>query len=219
MVSFQTPEEYFNKTETAVRILLNGIEEYRNILRPMREAVFVTGETDSCRRMAAHLKWREDNKDLVERANAAKQEFYAQEFAMSVLCGSLLHVAEKAIRIYSREKPITENLDHIFNDKKIEDKVCKFCVGRKIREVPVGLIVYAGRNQHMHCDEDKLKNIVNVCVFEQLTTLSEYPEFRDPAFDLAARHLDSYASNVTALLGWRTYDAYIEDMRMMLVAI
>ncbi|MEP6887777.1 MAG: hypothetical protein ABI945_05585, partial [Nitrospirales bacterium] len=40
--------------------------------------------------------------------------------------------------------------------------------------------------------------------------------FKDPAFNLQNAQLINFASNITGLLGWRSYDAYAVDMQQLL---
>ena len=78
-------------------------------------------------------------------------------------------------------------------------------------------VVYAARNQHMHFNEEQLRE-PSLNVFELLATEHEYKStvpFRDSPFDLENPGLVSFAANVTALLGWRDYERYVEDMRVL----
>lgn len=140
----------------------------------------------------------------------------AEAFALDTLCGAVLHVAEKALEIYGRGTEVPEHLSHA-----VWPNLAKYCVGRTVRRVPFGLVVYAARNQHAHFNHNSLK-APNVAVFEALATAHGYggneERIVDPAFDLANPGLVSYASNVTALVRWRDYDSYLEDMNAMLGA-
>ena len=42
--------------------------------------------------------------------------------------------------------------------------------------------------------------------------------FKDPAFDLENTVLINFSSNITALLGWRNYEAYYSDMKLLIVS-
>jgi hypothetical protein len=146
---------------------------------------------------------------------ANHRAFFAETFALSTLCGAVLQVAAKAIEVYSANTAIPGSVAHIV---KTGNKTARpFCIGRQINGVPMGLIVFAGRNQHTHYNEAKL-HPVNVAVFREISlfeTTSTGHELRDPAFDLRNPKLVSFAANVTALLGWRSYDQYIADMRAL----
>jgi hypothetical protein len=96
-------------------------------------------------------------------------------------------------------------------------KPAKFCVGRLHRDIPIGLIVYAGRNQANHIDE-RLRE-PNITIFEKLCLVESFSDkgswYRDPAFDLENDRIVNYACNITAILEWRNNESYFEDMRRM----
>ena len=92
----------------------------------------------------------------------------------------------------------------------------KYCIGRDIRGVPIGLVIYAGRNQYNHVDDGQLRQ-PNVAIFEKLATGHTYGDgIRDPDFDLQNGLVWNYVSNVISIMGWRTYDDYEKDMRSLL---
>jgi hypothetical protein len=94
-----------------------------------------------------------------------------------------------------------------------------FCVGRSIRGVPLGLIVYAGRNQYNHLDDDELRE-PNVAIFNRLAAVRSPQSgelYCDPAFDLSnPRRPLCLANNITALIEWRDYVRYEADMKVLL---
>lgn len=88
-----------------------------------------------------------------------------------------------------------------------------------MRNVPLGLAVLAGRNQHMHFDVDKPRKLTEA-VFDRLAVYhgrNTDPEVRDPAFDLRNDRLVSYAHNIVALLKWDSYETYEADLRQAIV--
>lgn len=83
---------------------------------------------------------------------------------------------------------------------------------------PLGLVILAGRNQHMHFGETQLWE-PNLTVFERLAIYHDRntdPAVRDPAFDLGNSRLVSFAHNIAALIGWRSFDDYQRDLRELL---
>ena len=122
-------------------------------------------------------------------------------------------MAEKALEYYSTGGVVPPSLTTV-----VKPATQKFCVGRMVRGVPIGLVVYAARNQHTHFNEPPLRE-PSTSVFERLTSGPEFGTslaFRDPAFDLRNPAILSFAANVTALLGWRNYEQYIGDIRLAL---
>jgi len=152
---------------------------------------------------------------MIRASIEAQREYIAESFAQATLCGSVLQVAAKAIECYSRNMNIPVDWCSII---KPGSKAVPFCAGRLVRKVPLGLVVYAARNQHTHFNDAGLHE-PSVSVFEYLALnhgIKAGQLLRDPAFDLNNTGLVSYASNCTALIGWRTYEAYEHDMRALL---
>ena len=205
----QSFDLYLTRTETAVRKLFEGIAYYTDMLKAIRGTTFVSGELDREKFMVQYERWAEKNAKTLVRSVAAQQKFAEQSFAMATLCGAVLQVAAKAIECYSPVKRVPSELVAVVGNSK---PATPFCVGRELRGLPIGLIVYAGRNQHTHFNE-KRYNKVNEAVFNQLAVFNH---LRDPGLDLANPLLESFASNITFILGWRSYEAYDEDMKGML---
>jgi hypothetical protein len=124
-------------------------------------------------------------------------------------------VAGKALEMYGQGGALPAGLP-----PGVTTSYARFCVGRTIRTLPLGLVVYAARNQHTHFNDESLRE-PSRSVFNRLATAHGYSKgetFLDPAFDLSNPRLISFASNVTALVGWRSYERYIDDMQGMLGA-
>ena len=137
----------------------------------------------------------------------------AESFALDTLCGAILQVAAKAVECFSANTIVPSHLRAVVGSGS-----AKYCVGRLVRSIPLGLVVYAARNQHTHFNEGALRE-PNATVFELLSTSHEYSNslpFRDAAFDLRNPSIVSFAANVTALLGWRDYETYLADINAML---
>ncbi len=86
--------------------------------------------------------------------------------------------------------------------------------------MPIGLVIYAGRNQHIHFEDQNLRE-PNVEVFRRLATNHGYGKggttpVVDPAFHLGTESITSFANNITALIEWRSVEAYETDMRKLL---
>lgn len=203
---------YASSTETAVRKLFEGIASYTEILRAVRGTTFVSGQVDKEKFEAEYQAWAHKHKRRLERSFAAQREFSEQSFAMATLCGTVLQVAAKAIECYSPVKSVPAHLTQIVGNAK---SATPFCLGREIRGLPIGLIIYAGRNQHTHFNEKRFAK-VNEAVFDRIAALPEQSAIRDPALDLKNPLLSSFASNITFFLGWRTYKIYKRDMQKLL---
>ena len=204
-------EDYLERTESAVRHLFNAVDSYLETLRVGIKPVFVSGLPYGPEQDAQYSAWCIENADALDEAKAARQAFRAQTFALDTICGAILQIAEKGLEIYSENTQVPDAWT-----PHIPLYLAKFCVGREVRSTPLGLIVYAARNQHTHFNDPKLRN-ASASVFRNLAEAHGYSSSaRDPAFDLENSRLTSYASNVTSLIGWRSVEKYQADMRSML---
>ena len=187
-----TLEEYLQKTETAAQTLFEGIDKYMEIIKSIPLPDVGISE-----------EWRE-----------AEKQFLYESFAMATLSGAVLQLAYMAIRQYSNHGSVPERFDALIKKDSLAEK---FCIGREIRFVPIGLIIYAGRNQAAHYDDNDLRE-PNRSIFENLCKRTSHSgkEYRDPAYDLRNGITVNFAGNITYLLGWRSYDAYLKDMRDLL---
>ena len=207
----ETPQEFIERTQSAVESLFIGIDSYMRILRRARPPVLVGTYSNETEHEVALERWMKENADAIEAGFEAQRAFMSEKYALTVLCGSLLQVASTAIRLYSKNSHIPDEFLDI-----VKDSHAPFCIGRRVREVPIGLVVIAARNQYNHIEDQKL-HFLSSTVFEWLATKHGYgTDLRDPAFDLKKQLAWNYASNITGLLGWRKYKNYEHDMRYML---
>lgn len=212
----QTPAEYLQKTESAVRRLFDGIESYTEILRQNPTPAFVADQTTDADFNDQLESWEQENRGAIEASLKAQHEYLAESFARSTLCGAVLQVAAKALECHSQNDIVPAEWSSVIRPG---EKVVRFCIGRQVRGVPLGLIIYAGRNQHIHFEDQDLRE-PNRTVFEWLATKHGYSstrQFRDPAFDLQNEQVVSFASNVMDFIGWQTYDAYFDDLRALVL--
>lgn len=211
----QTATEYLNKTESAMRKLLEGVDTYLAPLRRSRSVCFVSSTTDGDERRVEQETWFNENKSAVAESIQTQREFIAESFAQSTLCGAVLQIAGKAIEMYSVIEIASPEWASLIG---ANSKAVHFCYGRPIRGVPLGLVIYAGRNQHTHFQDKKLHEPSNT-VFERLASRNDDGSevtYRDPAYDLINNRPISFASNIMCLIGWVNYEAYSADIRTML---
>lgn len=212
----QTAIEYLYKTESAMRKLFEGIDSYFAPLRRSQSLAFESSTADDEERDAERDAWIRQNRNAIMASFADHREFIAESFAQAVLCGAVLQVAAKAIEMYSANATIPPEWQAAASKG---NKTVKFCYGRPVRGIPLGLIIYAGRNQHTHIEDKDQLHEPSRTVFERLATRNSNAaevQYRDPAFDLANDRLVSFASNIINLIGWDTYEAYDQDIRPML---
>jgi hypothetical protein len=186
----QTPATYIVRTESAVRKLFEGITSYTDLLFPICGATYVSGETDVTKFQAEFNAWKTKNAVALAASQYAQREHTQEAFAMATLCGAVLQVAAKAIECYSSNKIIPAKVQSVVAGST---SAIPYAIGRELCGVPIGLIIYAGRNQHMHFNDAKL-NRVNVAVFEQLAAMPKEVGLKNPAFALENSLLDRSGS-------------------------
>lgn len=205
-------DDYLRRTESAVRKLFDGIQEYIALIP--RNPSFCRAFSDQDDIWKQYEEWHKEHEAEFEAVKAAEKMYFAESFAQATLCGSVLQVAAKAIECYSSNDSVPSDIDFLGSSE-----ARKYCIGRRVWTVPIGLIVYAGRNQHMHYEEQSLSKI-NKSVFNRLALnhgIGGAASMRHPAFDLENKgNLPSFANNITAILNWRTYEQYEQDLRSML---
>jgi len=205
-----TLDEYLRRTESAFRKLFDARQSYIQILKTAPNPSLVGAlpeDVDFDSRIAA---WVSENRATIDNAMEAQRRFFAESVAHATICGSLLQLAYMALQLYSKNAQVPTTFKGL-----VKPNAIKFCVGREVRGVPAGLIVYAGRNQYSHMDESQL-SALNTAVFEALAT-NYIPGVRDPAFDFQTRNLLTYAANIIGLLEWDTYEVLRDDIVSMLV--
>jgi hypothetical protein len=208
----QTLSIYLEKTKSAMTHLFNGINKYNFLLKKAISPVFLSGKSDANDLQKDYLNWQEQNKIQIQKALSMKRAYLAEYFSLSTIAGAIIQIADKAIDLYSKENTSTAEWDH----KEIKNYK-KYIIGRKIRDIPIGLIIHASRNQHMHFNDKETREFTSV-IFEKLTVI-EKPiwgePYRDIQFDLKKNNT-SLAGNIIYLLNWNEYEDYLKDIQEML---
>lgn len=221
-----SPEEYLRATKSAVLKLLDGINSYNEIFIKIPNPIFnfssnlIDSEARAEARKQAYENWLRENEAAINSSLKAQREYFAESFAIATLCGSLLQIAAMGIQLFSKNKEIAEDLPEILRSViKPKNKAVKFCIGRRVRSVPIGLVIYAGRNQFNHIDDEKPHEL-NVNIFKLIASNSSDTTEeinKDLAFDLEKKLLLNFSSNITGLLGWTSYELYDSDMHSLLI--
>lgn len=176
----QTLNDYLGKTEHATKHLYAGL--------------------DSCREFYAqaqkHWNITQLNEPLTSERKAALDQYlqlagkyFALKFSEAMFAGGILQMAYTAIRLYSRNSLVPKNCVTIVGTKK---SVLPFCIGREQYGLPIGLIIYAGRNQFSHWDDENPHEITQQ-VFNALSEAFLNNPLSDLAFSLANPTVNIYA--------------------------
>jgi len=162
-------------------------------------------------------------KALAELINKSSQggfeerraDFESVDVAREVIAGSILQIAYFAIKRHGEQRDKSPNILHfeaemnrlLRESKRSRAKYFKlppkFCVGREVGPLPIGMFVYAGRNQYNHFDDDRLE-VVNEVVFNYLEQIFPEPGNGKSFKVLGAGRPLSYS--VISALGWLDSD-------------
>jgi hypothetical protein len=147
----------------------------------------------------------------VEEFAGKRAEFESVDTAREVISGSILQLAYFAIKRHAAPSEKSAGAQHFESEmnrllREIPNPRTKqlelppqFCVGRAIGDLPIGIIIYAGRNQYNHFDDDRL-GVVNEVVFDYLRQVFPNPvNGHSFAVRGAGRPL---SHSVLAALGW-----------------
>jgi hypothetical protein len=201
--NFMAAQAYLNSTEPAVQHLFEGLNSYDTMKLPsIQQYVDKTGLVKMT---------KEENESFLK----SYQDFFALEFARATLAGSILQVA------YLGLKQNSPGPDDAAACAKFSiqsgSAVERFCRGRQVHGIPIGLLIYAGRVQYNHWEDGEPSGTVAKSVFQELI----WAYYDNLSFDMAyelnypsARPVSHYI--VRLELNWRSYDDYLTDMKTLL---
>jgi hypothetical protein len=191
----QDAQTYIEDTRPAVEGLFKLLDQYN--LQEMREFVDVM------------------NSKTKGELEANNSNMGSKDFAREVIAGSILQIAYVAIAKYGSpgtkstnvakfeseiNKLIKENPSKVrWKKKRAFELPSKFCVGRDLDLLPLGMVVYAGRNQYNHFFEGNRLSVENELVFNHLHALYPNPR-KGLSFEIRPNKLFSYS--ILAALGW-----------------
>lgn len=168
--------------------------------------------SDEAKAQEEFEKWLEDNEEQHRRAKVLSERYYGLTLSQATLCGAVLQYIHSAIQRFSKNQNVPSEFQAIVRPGS---SAAKACIGRKIRGVPLGLVIYAGRNQYAHWEDGELRKATREA-FDRLATDHGYGNARDPAFDLKKRQLQIYSHNIVGLIDWSTYESCVDDLRNLL---
>lgn len=200
-------QEYLDLSEHAVRHFYAGLDDCWQVYE----------------RALPHWDLSRIGKPLTEEEMERARKYVEQagkyfhlKFSEGSLAGAVLQVAATGIRIYSTNKIIPDDCSDIVSPKA--RTAIPFCIGKRRYGLPVGLIVYAARNQYAHLEEDPHQVTTNV--FHRLETAFWNNSFYDLAFDLGNPTIDIFANEILIVaLGWNTYEIFRVEMEEMLSSL
>lgn len=209
-------EDYLSQTKSALIKIFEAYYSYYELLQnPARPMFTYPGDFESEETKIAFDKWQIENKEILEERHQRDNKFAFEFLARSMLCGSILQFAYNGIKIFSNNVLVPEEFKNIIKPNSVP---AKFCIGRSIEEIPIGLIIYAGRNQAMHYEEDNLKEPNKTIFYKLANWYSEKFKkwYVNSYFDLNDKNIVHYAENILYKLEWLDYYRYEKDVLEML---
>ncbi|WP_189378238.1 hypothetical protein [Thalassotalea profundi] len=196
------------------------VQEYRELFRSSLSPVAVLRYSNEEDFDEEYEKWRSspEIEKKFAAAQLAKEELDGKLFSLHVVAGSILQIAYQAIAMYQDEQELEERYQNLLDGmRKVGNGAKKFFAGRDVRNVPLGLVVFAGRNQYNHLDAGSDLMVLNRNIFRALSHYEkEEYNYVNPAFDLQNDNLLSYSSNILSALEWDSFEQYQSDIKNLL---
>jgi len=192
------PESYLAETEHAVRHLFTGIDYYESLLAGMTPPS------------------QANNMDEVKRYMELAELYFGYSISEATLCGAILQIAFMGIFLFPRNNAVPVHSSSLV--KPENRKAIPFCVGRLVHDIPIGLIIYAGRNQFNHWDDESFDYPTTQVFLALLHAHYENPMF-DMAYELEYPARTIKANHIVLNeLRWRTFEQYSMDMKSLVCA-
>jgi hypothetical protein len=204
-------QSYLNKTHSAVEKVYAAVHSYYELLFFPERPSYFTWTHDEHEQEKEYQKWRLQNKEKIEERLKRDTEFAAETFAITTLCGTILQFAYMGIKLFSRNTHVPADFQDLIQP---DQTAARFCIGRIVDDVPLGLIVYAGRNQAHHYDERRY-NAPTSAVFSKLAhwySPTFKKSFVDDRFDLTNERITNFADQILDKLDWQNCISYEKDM-------
>lgn len=164
-----------------------------------------------------------------EELERYKDDFSGTDVAREIIAGSILQIAYVAIERFAVRGEKSKGAVHFESEinRLIRENPSTrwkkgafalpeaFCVGRDIGDLPLGVVVFAGRNQYNHFGENRLC-VLNEVVFNHLHNM--WPSLRNGISFNLYDNKRPRAYSVLAALGWTDsngglgYVAYKNDL-------
>ena len=146
--------DYMEETENAVMQLLEGLAFYRDIMKSDPKPVFVASvNPDGKGAWQEQLEnWLQENDDKIDSSLQKQREYFGYTFSQGTLAGAILQIACMGISVFSTNNVVPDTCKKFV---KPGSNHVKFCCGRKVCNLPIGIIILAARNQYNHWDDPK----------------------------------------------------------------
>jgi len=208
----KTPAEYLQKTEHAVRHAYSGLGSCWSYYQQALQHTTPPIEKDGYYVFEPPKTPEERTK--LDRYLELAGKYFELKISEAMFAGFILQAAYTGIRLYSHNETIPPNCAMLVEPS--QETVIPFCIGKECYGIPTGLIIYAGRNQYNHWDEEESRRSTSK-IFSALSVAFWDNPLSDLAFDLGNPTIPIYASEIVfTALGWGSYEKYLVEMTDLL---
>ena len=200
----KSTDSYLQNTEPAIQHMFLALEMYRGMTpRPSLEKY---KDNDGVIRLS-----QDQAKDYLK----AEVDSMSLDVAKSTLSGGIVQVAYAGIKQFSTNKDVPQNCQQF--DITPSSTKAKFCVGRKVHDLPIGLIIYAARIQYNHWEDGTPSNPTAKGIFRHLLSARRDDMWHDMVYELdwpGTRAVTHYVLELE--LKWYSYENYVSDLKEMM---
>lgn len=201
----KTFQEYLEKTEHAVQHLYAGLASCWAVYEE------ASSHWDVSKIGSPHTPEYEAE---LSRYLEGAGRYFELKFSEGTFAGSILQVAYMAIYLFSSNKTVPPSCRQFVQTARETRLAAPFCIGKEVDGVPVGLIIYAARNQYSHWDEKPYP--IDKRVFDTLSLAHIDDMHADLAYALSNPTITVYANEILlGLLEWTTYGRYLAEMQAL----
>jgi hypothetical protein len=145
----KTAAQYFEDTEHAVKHAYAGLASRWRYVQEAR--LYETPPTEKDGMLHYLPPTTTEEKAKLARSLELLEHYSRLKPSEAMFAGFILEAAYMAIRLYSPDKPVPTS----FEELALPPLAGRFWIGKVRRGVPPGLIVYAGRHQYAHWDDEQ----------------------------------------------------------------
>lgn len=201
----KTAEKYFEDTEHSVRHLYEGLDSCWSYYKQAMEHWDIS---------QVGQPLTEERKVSIQKYLELAKKHFDLKFSEAMFAGGILQIAFMAIKLYSSNKSIPSSCATLVDLKN--KSAIPFCIGQECHGIPIGLIIYAGRNQYSHWDDEEPHKVTRN-VFTALSAAFYDNMMADLAFDIGNPTINVYANEILlTAMNWTTYDTYLHEMKILL---
>lgn len=220
-----TLDQYLQQTKYAVNQLLKNFSFYsqlwQKVIQTNRDVEsFLFGDylndPENQSIEDEYKRWEQNNKKVHKKFQKAISNLKGACISKNAIAGAVLQIAFMGIKNYSKNDSIPENFQEFANNPNnngLVPKLEKFSVGKTVwGEIPMGLIIYAGRNQYNHFDDHpNYNNLVEEILHKMKDYRRDEKAFEDiPSLPWQKHYTAQYMLDI---LHWKRYEDYKTAMK------